>query len=251
MGKALALDHLQVGMPRGEEASISTPSKADSPMKRINRRRLGPVFSLALVHVIAFVLVGCAASGAVMIRGELASRERIALPTDSVGIIELTRAQDGRVMAEQRLPLAGRQIPVPFELKAHREAFEDGAIYFVRGAIALNGRTRWLSDAVEVRTHPGAMNVGTLVLKPYEPVVFSSPLVCGDRSANVGVGRVGQREFLQLIVGGERFELYQTVTASGARYEAVNDQRTYVWFKGQRATLTVRGESYPECVVAD
>jgi membrane-bound inhibitor of C-type lysozyme len=56
---------------------------------------------------------------------------------------------------------------------------------------------------------------------------------------------------LQLTVEGERFELYEAITASGSRYEAVNDARTYVWFKGQRATLTVRGVTYPECVVAN
>ncbi len=220
-------------------------------MRSSDQRRRRPFITLAVAHAIALVLVGCAASGPVLIRGELASRERIALPNEGVGIIELTRAKDGRVLAEQRLPLAGRQIPVPFELRVQREAFEDEAIYFVRGAIALNGRTRWLSDPVEVRAHPSPINAGTLLLKPYEPVAFSSPLVCGDRSANVGVGRVGQREFLQLTIEGERFELYESITASGARYEAVNDPRTYVWFKGQRATLTVRGKTYPECVVAN
>jgi membrane-bound inhibitor of C-type lysozyme len=56
---------------------------------------------------------------------------------------------------------------------------------------------------------------------------------------------------LQLTVEEERFELYETITASGSRYEAVDDARTYVWFKGQRANLTVRGVTYPECVVAN
>jgi membrane-bound inhibitor of C-type lysozyme len=186
----------------------------------------------------------------VLIRGELASRERIVLTAESVAIVELTRTEDGRVIAEQRLPLADRQVPVPFELRAHRAAFEGTAIYLVRGAIALNGRTRWLSDPVEVRAQSDLINVGTLILKPYEPVAFSSPLVCGDRTASVGVGRSGQREFLQLTVEGERFELYETITGSGSRYEAVNDARTFVWFKGQRATLTLRGVTYPECMVA-
>lgn len=208
------------------------------------------VVSLAVVQAAALVLVGCAAGGPVLIRGELASRERIVLTAESVAIVELTRAEDGRVIAEQRLPLADRQVPVPFELRAQRAAFEGTAIYLVRGAIALNGRTRWLSDPVEVRAQSDLINVGTLILKPYEPVAFSSPLVCGDRTASVGVGRNGQREFLQLTVEGERFELYETITASGSRYEAVNDARTYVWFKGQRATLSVRGATYPECMVA-
>lgn len=220
-------------------------------MKRSHRDRLLSVVNVAAAQAIAFVLVGCAASGPILIRGELASRERIALAAESVAIVELTRAEDGRVIAEQRLPLSHRQVPVAFELQAQRAAFEGGAIYLVRGAIALNGRTRWLSDPVEVRAQPGPVNVGTLILKPYEPVAFSSPLVCGDRRASVGIGRNGQREFLQLTVEGERFELYEAITASGSRYEAVNDARTYVWFKGQRATLTVRGVTYPECVVAN
>ena len=220
-------------------------------MKRNHQDRLLSVVNVAAAQAIAFVLVGCAASGPILIRGELASRERIALAAESVAIVELTRAEDGRVIAEQRLPLSHRQVPVAFELQAQRAAFEDGAIYLVRGAIALTGRTRWLSDPVEVRAQPGPVNVGTLILKPYEPVAFSSPLVCGDRRASVGIGRNGQREFLQLTVEGERFELYEAITASGSRYEAVNDARTYVWFKGQRATLTVRGVTYPECVVAN
>ena len=95
------------------------------------------------------------------------------------------------------------------------------------------------------------MPVGPLALKPYETATFSAPLMCGQRSASVGVARAGEREILHLIVGNERFELYETATASGARYEAVTDARTSVWFKGQRATLSVRGETYPECVVGN
>jgi uncharacterized lipoprotein YbaY len=233
------------------ESPQSGHAIANSLVNSSNQGRLLSVITLAVVQAIAFVLVGCAASGPVLIRGELASRERIALTAESVAIVELTRAEDGRVIAEQRLPLADRQVPVPFELQAQRAAFEGGAIYLVRGAIALQGRTRWLSDPVEVRSHPGPVNVGALILKPYEPVAFSSPLVCGDRRASVGVGRNGQREFLQLTVEGERFELYETITASGSRYEAVDDASTYVWFKGPRATLTVRGVTYPECMAAN
>lgn len=220
-------------------------------MKNGNPGRLFSLVSLVVVQAITLVLAGCAASGPVLIRGELASRERIALTAESVAIVELTLAEDGRVIAEQRLPLAGRQVPVPFELQAQRAALEGGASYLVRGAIALRGRTHWVSDPAEVRAQSGPIDVGTLILKPYEPVAFSSPLVCGDRKASVGVGRSGQREFLQLTIDGERFELYETITASGSRYEAVDDARTYVWFKGQRATLTVRGVTYPECMVAN
>jgi uncharacterized lipoprotein YbaY len=233
------------------ESRQSVHATANSLVKGSNQARLLSVIILAVVQVIVFVLGGCAASGPVLIRGELASPEVIALTAESVAIVELTRAEDGRVIAEQRLPLADRKVPVPFELQAQRAAFEGVANYLVRGAIVLEGRTRWFSDPVEMRAQPGPINVGTLMLKPYVPVAFSSPLVCGDRRASVGVGRSGQREFLQLTVEGERFELYESITASGSRYDAVDDARTYVWFKGQRATLTVRGVTYPECTGAN
>lgn len=206
-------------------------------------------------HVAVLFLAGCASAGgpggALVIRGELAVPIRAALPPESVAIVELARKQDGRVVAEQRQALVGRQLPIAFEVKPHRAVIEDGADYSLRGAIARGGRTAWVSDAVEVRARPGRIEVGTLTLKPYEPVAFSSPLVCGNRTASVGIARVDQRDILQLTVGSERFELFETVAASGARYEAVNDARTFVWFKGQRATVTVRGETFPECVVAD
>jgi uncharacterized lipoprotein YbaY len=209
-------------------------------MKCFNQQLADSVAALAFVHVVVFFMTGCASGGAagdpLTIRGELVSRERIALPAEGVALVELARAQDGRVIAEVRLPLASRQVPVPFELKAHRSAIEDGTTYFLRGAIAFNGRTHWISDAVEVRARAGTIDIGPLALKRYEPAAFSSPLLCGNRRANVGVARIGQREILQLTVGEERFELYETVTASGARYEAVNDRQDICLVQGQRAT---------------
>jgi len=221
----------------------------------LHYRWRGSAACLAVAHVVLSGLAGCASgsgpSSPLTIRGELMPEARIALPPEAVAIVELARSQDGRVVAEQRQALAGRRFPIPFELKPHRSVIEDGALYILRGAIAKDGRTGWVSDAIEVRTRAEIIELGTLTLKPFQPVAFSSPLRCGDRTASVGVARVGQRDILQLTVAGERFELYDTVTGSGARYEAVNDPRTFVWFKGQRATLSVRGERFPECVVAE
>jgi uncharacterized lipoprotein YbaY len=221
-------------------------------MKRLDRHLLRPAACAALViSVLAACAAGLGPSGPLTIRGEMTYQARVALPSESVAIAELARAQDSAVVAEQRQPLAGRQVPVPFEVKPHPAVLERDADYFLRVAIALHGRTIWVGEPVEVPARLGIINVGTLTLKPYQADAFSAPLVCGERTARVDVGRIEQREILQLTVGGERFELHQTSTASGARYEAVNDPRTFVWFKGQRATLAVRGVVYPECVVAD
>jgi membrane-bound inhibitor of C-type lysozyme len=35
--------------------------------------------------------------------------------------------------------------------------------------------------------------------------------------------------------------------ASGAKYEAEGDPATTFWSKGDKATLTIRGQALPEC----
>jgi heat shock protein HslJ/uncharacterized lipoprotein YbaY/membrane-bound inhibitor of C-type lysozyme len=185
------------------------------------------------------------------IRGELTSRAKIALPFGSVVVVELARAQDGRVVAEQRQILGGQQVPIPFELKAHRAVLQEGSTYLLRGAIEEKGRIAWVSEPVEVIARGTVVAAGALDLNPHQLFAFSAHLSCGDHSASIGVARIGRRDALQLSAGPEQFELRQTPAASGARYEALSDPLTFVWFKGQRATLAVRGETYPECTVDD
>ncbi len=77
-----------------------------------------------------------------------------------------------------------------------------------------------------------------------QPFVFASTLVCGDRS--VTVGQVG--DTMRMQAGGETFDLRPVRSASGARYEAIGDPSTSLWSKGDRATVVVRGQPWPECV---
>lgn len=212
--------------------------------------------STAVLLVALALLAGCASRGGdaggddvLLIRGELTHRARVALPYDSVAIVELTRPQDGRVLAEQRIALEGRQVPIGFELRVRRAALRDDAGYALRGAIHAQGRPAWLSDPVDVRAARGPLAVGSLTLRPYEAVAFASVLQCGARSAQVGTVRRGTADVTRLRVDGERYELRGAVSASGVRYEAVGDPTTQLWLKGDRATLTLRGELLPECTV--
>ena len=203
------------------------------------------------------LLAGCAAkhgeSGAgdelMLIRGELASRTRIALPPDSVAIVELTRPQDGRVIADQRIALNGRQVPLAFELRVHRGALRADTGYALRGVVHAQGQSMWMSDPVDVRLARGDVNAGALMLHPWEAVAFASRLDCGPRTARVGVVRRGDRDVTRMTVDGERYELNSVVSASGARYESAGDPTTYLWVQGNRATLTLRGETLPDCTV--
>jgi heat shock protein HslJ/uncharacterized lipoprotein YbaY len=200
-------------------------------------------------------LAGCAsggppaADGVMLIRGELASRARIALPPDGVAIVELTRPSDGRVIADQRIALAGRQVPIAFELRVQRAALRDDTGYALRGAIQSRGQPMWLSAPVDVRMARGDMNAGVLMLQPWEAVAFASRLECGPRTARVGIVRRDGSDVTRLTIDGERYQMNPVVSASGARYEAAGDPSTQLWVKGDRATLTLRGETLPECTV--
>ena len=51
---------------------------------------------------------------------------------------------------------------------------------------------------------------------------------------------------LSLTVDGKSYIMKRAVSASGARYEAVNDPETVLWNKGASVTLTVGGVVYPD-----
>ncbi|MFO1428876.1 MAG: MliC family protein [Candidatus Competibacteraceae bacterium] len=66
---------------------------------------------------------------------------------------------------------------------------------------------------------------------------------CGNRTGSIGF----RNNTMYLTVGEETFEMQPVKTASGAKYQATGDPATTFWSKGNRATLVVRGQTYPEC----
>lgn len=66
---------------------------------------------------------------------------------------------------------------------------------------------------------------------------------CGDLVAAVDF----QGERARLTIGQTDYELRQTRTANGARYEAVDDATTWFWNVGRGGALSWRGRQYPEC----
>src|SRR3546814_20285397 len=84
-------------------------------------------------------------------RGRLTYRERIALPPGSVAEVTLrdvSRADaPSTILARQTIPLEGRQVPVPFDLKVDRAQLQSGMRYSVRGVIRdREGRMLWTTD---------------------------------------------------------------------------------------------------------
>lgn len=181
-----------------------------------------------------------------VIKGAMAYRERIALPPDASAVVELREGPGtgGRVVAEWRSALKGRQVPVAFELNVDRAKLVAGARHSLRGAIFVGGRPAWITEPVPIDPSSAAIDVGLLRLAGVQPLAFASTLVCGDRS--VTFGHVGSTTRME--AGGETFDLRPVRSASGARYEALGDPSTSFWSKGDRATVVVRGQPWPECV---
>jgi heat shock protein HslJ len=182
-----------------------------------------------------------------VIRGELFYPERIALPPDSLAIIELRAADGGRgpLLAEQRMELEGRQVPIAFELTVDRAALDAAMPHSVRGAILSRPGPVRVTEPVEVDGSQDLVEIGPLRLRPVEQIGFGTPYRCGGHT--VIFGALGAHE--RMIVDGETFDLKPAVSASGARFESLDDPDTSFWSKGDRATVAVRGETLPECGV--
>lgn len=95
----------------------------------------------------------------------------------------------------------------------------------------------WLASACS--TLPGGNTEST-------PETFFGTYHCGQLEIQVA-GTEGS-DLLGINYLDRRLLLKPAVSASGALYVAPGDDNTRFWSKGQRATLTIGGRSYPECL---
>ena len=180
------------------------------------------------------------------ITGQLTYLARSALPADASAVVELRDASagEGAVVAEQRIALEGRQVPIPFALVVPRARLTAGHEYLLRGAILLRSRDGWVSEPLAVDVTQGEVDVGELRMTALERRPFATEFRCGE--TRVVLWPEGEQ--LQMAVDGQELRLQEQVSASGARYIALDEPGTQFWNKGRMATLELRGKRYPECV---
>lgn len=85
-------------------------------------------------------------------------------------------------------------------------------------------------------------SAGVLPLDPQPPSVFR----CGERT--VTLRHFG--ELATLAADGRTWTLHPVRTASGARMVSVDDDRTWIWVKGDAARVALEGATLPECRLA-
>lgn len=111
------------------------------------------------------------------ITGQVAYRERIALPPDAA--IHLTLEDVSRqdapatYIASQVIPTLGRQVPIPFALYYASDAIDPRRTYQVRAAIVMDGQRRFLTTQaypVLTRGNPDHIEITLQGVQPKQPL---------------------------------------------------------------------------------
>ncbi|WP_322892747.1 MULTISPECIES: META domain-containing protein [unclassified Yoonia] len=169
------------------------------------------------------------------ITGQVRYLDRMALPEDAVVLVEVTDIE-GQLLSEIRLPTDGQQVPVPFVIDL---LTPDDVM--VRAGITLGADLVWLGDPVLVADEPV-----DLVLQRYQPIGFNATFRCGDQIVQTGFAD----DALVMKTGPARVILQAVATASGARYDSMDDPGTFFWNRGEVAQISVADVALPECHVA-
>jgi putative lipoprotein len=147
-------------------ACAPLPPPAPQPPAAAASPRLPPV-ALALA-------ASAAAATPVRLRGAIVHRARIAMPPDTLAVVEVREATaagrpPGPPVAEQRFRLDGRQVPLRFELAAEATALQAGRAYVLQAALVGADRPPWLSEPLAFTAGAGAVDIGNVAVSPYQP----------------------------------------------------------------------------------
>lgn len=171
------------------------------------------------------------------VSGAITYLQRIALPPEA----DLHIAVEGRfgaILGETRITAGGKQVPLPFTLD-----IPNGLRGTLGAVIRLDGKPRWFVKDIAVPAGENPLDLGTIRIDPVTPLAFVTTIACRDQEVEVGI--LGEEMVLR--ADGRDIPLRQTVSASGARYEGVEDPETLVWSKGDDFTIRLAGRDLEEC----
>ncbi|PKQ11382.1 MAG: hypothetical protein CVT70_14385 [Alphaproteobacteria bacterium HGW-Alphaproteobacteria-1] len=163
--------------------------------------------------------------------------QRIALPPEA----DLHVAVEGRfgaILGETQLKAGGQQVPLPFTLTIPSGLHGDLA-----AVIRLDGAPRWIVQDVAIAAGSDPVDLGNIRVEPVTPLAFVTAISCEEQDVEVGI--LGQEMVLR--ADGRDIPLREAVSASGARYEGVNEPDTEVWSKGDAFAIKIAGRDLTEC----
>ncbi len=150
-----------------------------------------------------------------VVSGTVTYRQRSALPpnaTVTVTIVDVSRADSqSTTIAERRIPIDGKQVPIPFDLTYDRAKIQERNRYAVRAEIRDGDRLLFTTDTnIPVITQGNPRNVEITLV----PVGGGGP--GGGQRDNVVRGTVSYRQRIALPPNSEvRVKLVDTTTPDG------------------------------------
>jgi uncharacterized lipoprotein YbaY/membrane-bound inhibitor of C-type lysozyme len=116
------------------------------------------------------------ANSAGSVTGTVTYLQRMALPPTAmiqVQLLDVSRADaPSKVVAEDKITLGDRQVPVPFELKFDPAAIDPKQLYSVSAKILVDGQMRFMSDQahpVLTRGNPSKVEIVVKQTNPQSP----------------------------------------------------------------------------------
>ncbi|MBC7163757.1 MAG: META domain-containing protein [Roseovarius sp.] len=147
----------------------------------------------------------------------------------------------GAVLGETRIRAGGQQAPLPFTLTVPSGLGGNlAAMIRLDGA---DGAPRWIVRDVAIAAGADPVDLGIVRVAPVTPLAFVTAIRCEEE--DVAVGILGEEMVLR--ADGRDIALRQAISASGARYEAVDDPETEVWSKGDAFTIRLAGRELTGC----
>ncbi|RXV58931.1 hypothetical protein C6W92_16005 [Roseovarius sp. A46] len=187
--------------------------------------------------------IGVAASSAKeaaesrVVTGALTYTQKIALPPGARAMVR-AEGRFGVTLGETEFAGDGLEMPRRFTVEV-----PPGLSGTVRALIEVNGAPRWVIEGIPFAAGAEPVALGDVFLNPVSPLAFATDFICGD--VGVSMGMLGDEAVLR--AEGRDIPLAQVETASGARYDAVDEPGTSFWSKGDAAMVRLNGRDLPEC----
>lgn len=182
-------------------------------------------------------------SGQIDIQGKADARSGSSL---TVRLENLSALPSGNAMiVEKKTALEKPQQPVPFKLRVYRDQLKIGTTYILRIIYQAADGGRWTTsrlytiDRASEETELGKISLQYVTpAEPDEAQLF----LCGEKSVKL----IEHKQNVQLHVQDDVFHLQPVVSASGVRYQSI-DEKVLFWNKGIEAMLSMADFEWPTC----
>ncbi|MCH8465558.1 MAG: META domain-containing protein [Roseinatronobacter sp.] len=196
---------------------------------------------LAFALLLSGFALGAAASEPQMrsVSGQITVLERMALPDDTVLIVDVTSDTDTPVTGLRRLT-EGAQSPFEFVL----EVPADQALVLRAGLRGLDDMV-WLSEPFPISPADTAMELGSLRAARVAQMGFAGLMSCGNQLVEIGF----LPEALRIRLNEQTMTLQPQPAASGALYVDPDNPATTLHMKADAALLRIDGSELSECTL--